>query len=123
MSKVETMLVRPKVLVALAVTTLVLNNPPGHCMELTKLVERTGAQIQQGGREESGRGRFLASLFFPIFPQFHGVNYGDVLENFAKPNTIAFFIIQHLIMVRSFNLKKQGIRIKLKLLLSRERCA
>ena len=95
------MLIRPKVVTALTIASIALNHPPGHCLELRKIQKRTvGASIKDGAIEDSGQGRLLASLFFPIFPQFHEVNYGDVLELLTGPNLIASFVTQHIITVR-----------------------
>ena len=96
------MLIRPKVVTALTIASIALNHPPGHCLELRKIQKRTvGAAIQDAAIiEDSGQGRLLASLFFPIFPQFHEVNYGDVLELLTGPNLIASFVTQHIITVR-----------------------
>ena len=98
------MLIRPLIVALITAIVLVLHyTAPGHCLKLTKLVKRTtGANVQED-TDEAGEGRLLASLIFPIFPQFYGVNYGDVLEMLTGPNLIASFIVQHLLTVSHFD--------------------
>ena len=46
------------------------------------------------------QGRFLASLFFPIFPQYWGTNYGETMELMTKADTVGYFVVRHTISVR-----------------------
>ena len=65
----------------------------------------TSSQGQSQGHpeseEEAGEGRVLASFYFPFFPQYHGVNYGDTLEFLTQSDTIGYFVIRDIITVRT----------------------
>ena len=40
------------------------------------------------------QGRFMASYFFPIFPQFYDVDYGDALNWLKRADTIGYFLFE-----------------------------
>ena len=50
--------------------------------------------------EDVGEGRFLASLFFPIFPQYWPIDIGDNLNNLKSPATVARFVYRDITSVR-----------------------
>ena len=49
--------------------------------------------------EDAGQGRFLASYFFYLFPQYQNVNYGDTLEFLTQSDTIGYFVVRDVITV------------------------
>ena len=51
--------------------------------------------------EYAGEGRFISSLFFPIFPQFYDLDYGSVFEFLAQPDTIGYFVVRDVTSVSS----------------------
>ena len=62
----------------------------------------TAARTKRDEEEEEedvGQGRFLASYFFYLFPQYQGVNYGDTLEFLTQSDTIGYFVIRDVITV------------------------
>ena len=49
--------------------------------------------------ETPGEPRLLASLVFPFFPQFYGVNYGETMESLTKSDTIGYFVLRDIYTV------------------------
>ena len=49
--------------------------------------------------EDVGEGRFLASLFFPLFPQYWPIDIGDNLNNLKSPATVARFVYRDITSV------------------------
>ena len=50
--------------------------------------------------EDVGEGRFLASFFFPLFPQYWPIDIGDNLNNLKSPATVARFVYRDITSVR-----------------------
>ena len=96
-----------------AVTALLLTfaSQPLVDGKAVKQLERRSLVAQHdAGNEDVGEGRLLASLFFPIFPQYHGVNYGDTMELMTKADTVGYFVVRHTITVRPFQVCETGSR-------------
>ena len=51
--------------------------------------------------EDVGEGRFLASLFFPLFQQYWPIDIGDNLNNLKSPKTVARFVYRDITSVRN----------------------
>ena len=58
-------------------------------------------QNNRNDREGVGQGRFLAQYFFPVFPQYHNVDYNDVWNFFKSADTIGYFVFEHTLDVSS----------------------
>ena len=50
-------------------------------------------------KESVGQGRYMASYFFPFFPQFFDVDYAAVWNRLKSPATIGFFVFAHVLDV------------------------
>ncbi len=57
-------------------------------------------EVENDQEEEAGEGRFLASFFFPLFPQYWPIDVGDNLNNLKSPKTVARFVYRDLTSVR-----------------------
>ena len=53
------------------------------------------------GKEKAREGRFMASYFFPLFPQFYDVDYNDVWNFLKSPDTIGYFLFESFLDVCS----------------------
>ena len=87
-----------------------INNDPSivanHASYKQKLTHKTTAKAktmdldgefreiypQQKIREKAGTARFMASYFFPIFPQFYDVDLNGVWNFIKDPETIEFIV-------------------------------
>ena len=54
----------------------------------------------EDGEEDVGEGRFLASFFFPLFPQYWPIDLGENLNNLKSPKTVARFVYRDITSVR-----------------------
>ena len=52
-----------------------------------------------GDKEGVGQGRFMASYFFPVFPQFYDVDYNDVWNWLKSADTIGYFFFENFLDV------------------------
>ena len=50
-------------------------------------------------KESVGEGRFMASYFFPVFPQFYDVDYNDVWNWLKSADTIGYFFFENFLDV------------------------
>ena len=55
--------------------------------------------FRSDNEETPGEPRLLASLVFPFFPQFYGVNYGETMESLTKSDTIGYFVLRDIYTV------------------------
>lgn len=46
-------------------------------------------------KESVGQGRYMASYFFPLFPQFFDVDYAGVWNWLKSPATIGYFLFEN----------------------------
>ena len=79
---------------------------------LNQMERRSTTDLVALDANNEGQGRFLASLFFPIFPQYHGVNYGDTMELMTKADTVGYFVVRHTITVRTGYMVKIECNLK-----------
>ena len=45
-------------------------------------------------KETVGQGRFMASYFFPLFPQFYNQDYNSVWNFLKRGDTIGYFLFE-----------------------------
>ena len=50
-------------------------------------------------KESVGQGRFMASYFFPVFPQFYDVDYNNVWNWLKSADTIGYFFFENFLDV------------------------
>ena len=50
-------------------------------------------------KETVGEARWMSSYIFPIFPQFHNVDYNGVWNFLKRSDTIGYFVIRDIISV------------------------
>ena len=64
--------------------------------------ELVSVEDDEAGYEDEyvGEGRFLASFFFPLFPQYWPIDLGDNLNNLKSPKTVARFVYRDITSVR-----------------------
>ena len=49
--------------------------------------------------QTAGEARWMASYYFPIFPQFYNLNYNAVWNFLKRADTIGYFVIRDVISV------------------------
>ena len=80
------------------------NNKGGSFEDKSKLLEtdnKKKSATNLGDEEESvGEPRWLASYFFPIFPQFYDLDYNSVWNFLKRADTIGYFVVRDIIAVR-----------------------
>ena len=47
-----------------------------------------------GEKETIGQGRFMASYFFPLFPQFYNQDYNSIWNFLKRDDTIGYFLFE-----------------------------
>ena len=91
--------------VALALTGLCIGAPvesqddESEQSELVSIEDVEAEFDYEDEDEDVGEGRFLASLFFPLFPQYWPIDIGDNLNNLKSPATVARFVYRDITSV------------------------
>ena len=53
-------------------------------------------------KETVGEPRWMSSYIFPLFPQFHNLDYNSVWNFLKRSDTIGYFVVRDVISVRKY---------------------
>ena len=64
------------------------------------LIENKSELIVVDEQETVGEARWMSSYIFPLFPQFHNLDYNSVWNFLKRSDTIGYFVVRDIISVR-----------------------
>ena len=64
------------------------------------LIENKSELIAVDKQETVGEARWMSSYIFPLFPQFHNLDYNSVWNFLKRSDTIGYFVVRDIISVK-----------------------
>lgn len=63
------------------------------------LIENESELVAVDKKETVGEARWMSSYIFPLFPQFHNLDYNSVWNFLKRSDTIGYFVVRDIISV------------------------
>ena len=80
-------------------TSISLHNVKDKVQNNGNLIDSTNELTAVNEKETVGEARWMSSYIFPIFPQFHNIDYNAVWNFLKRSDTIGYFVIRDIISV------------------------